>query len=230
MSLAGTGTDAIKELVGLWKGLQRHVTGEVNSVAQALATGLAMAGLLLQSELHGGPDAQTLRHKFGGGYEVAAFFDGRFRKVSDMTFLMWQANVTPGRVRISPPQLIVKQKYLDDILLLRSARIAVEAVGQPKLVDEQRHAISPMYSPATKISDQDLVDISFDSRLLCHCFMVHGPGRSDPAIDTRVQHVASTTEPTMKFQDESGRLVLSLNTSFLREVERELQEGFARRP
>jgi hypothetical protein len=229
MYLQGTGKDAIKEIDHLWQEDRLAVTGEVPPVARAAATGLSMAAMLLRSEFHSGYDAPTLRSMFGGGYEVATFFDGRFQEIGDMTFIVWETHVTSDRVLISAPQFILKQKYLGDNLLLRSARIAVEAGGQLRVIDQQRHAISPMYSSDTEVSEQDLRDIALDSRLLCHSFMVHAPG-SDSAIFTKVQQTGSTTEPTMTFRDESGRLVLGLNTSFLDEVEKELQAGFARRP
>lgn len=100
MSLQGTGSDAIKELVELWKGLDERATGEVNSAVRAIATGFSMSSMLLRAELHGGDGAPTLRTMFGGGYEVAAHINGAFRKAGNLTFLIWRAQVTAEGVNL----------------------------------------------------------------------------------------------------------------------------------
>lgn len=230
MSLQGSGTDAIKELVDLWKGIQGRTDGEVNSAVRAIATAFSMSSMLLRAELHGGFAAPTLRSMFGGGYEVAAFFNGRFRKAGNLTLLIWSAKVTPTGVQLSLPQLIVKQTYMDDVLLLRSARISTEGGGPPKLIDEQRHVILPMYASETRVSHQDLISITFDSPLLCHCFMVQGESESDIMVYTKVQQTGPESVPSIKFQDTDGQLNLSVNDMFIRDIAQSLQAGMAARP
>lgn len=230
MSVQGTGTDAIKELVDLWKGMQWKETGEVNSGTRAVSTGLAMSGILLRSELHGGDAAPTLRSMFGGGYEVATFSNGHFHKAGNLTFLIWSAMVNSDGVRLTLPQLIVKQAYIDDVLLLRSARITSEGNDPPKLIDEQRHVILPMYNTEARVSQQALNSISLNSNLLCHCFLVEGEGDGDLMIYTRVQQTGHATTPTLELQDEDDRLILGFSDAFIREVGHSLQDGMARCP
>lgn len=188
-----------------------------------------MSSVLLQSELQGGSAAPTLLSMFGGGYEVAAFQNGCFRKAPNLTFLLWSAEVTSGEVKLSFPELIVRQAYLDDYLLIRSARISSESGKRPHLIDEQRHVIRPMYASEFNVTHEELEKLAWNSRLLCHCFMVTGEAPDDQMIHTIVQQSAAT-DSTIKFEDSDGYLGLYLNEQFLRELAQSLREGMARRP
>ena len=230
MSVQGSGTDAIKELVDLWRGMQGKSTGEVNAAVRAVATGFSMSSMLLRAEFHGGNAAPTLRSMFGGGYEVAAFFNGSFRKAGNLTFVIWNARVTSAGVQLTLPQLILKQTYVGDTLLLLSARISNDYGKPPTLIDEQRHVVLPMYSIETKVPKEELSKVSFDSPLLCHCFMVQGEEDHDLMVYTRVQQTGPTSASAMKIQDAGGQITLSLNDAFIREVAQSLQHGMSYRP
>lgn len=230
MALQGTGSDVIKELVELWKGLEERATGEVNAAVKAVATGFSMSSMLLRAELHGGDAAPTLRSMFGGGYEVATFSNGAFRKASNVTFLIWRAQVTTEGVNLSLPELLLKQTYLNDVLMLRSARVVSDNHSAPQLVDEQGHMILPMYEVREKPNQHDIAAISFQSPLICHCFMVSGSEPNDLMIYTRMQQTSPTSLPTVKIEDEEGRFVMSFQDQFIREIAMSLQDGLARRP
>lgn len=230
MALQGTGSGAIKELVEIWKGLEVRTAGEVNSAVKAIATGFSMSSMLLRAELHGGAGAQTLRTMFGGGYEVASFFNGAFQKAGGLTFLIWRAQVTAEGVRLAPPELLLKQSYLNDVLMLRSARVVSEGQAAPKLVDEQRHMIFPMYEVREKPTQHDMAAISFQSPFLCHCFMVNGIEPDDLMIYTKVQQTEPTSMSTVRIEDAEGRFVMSFHNQFLSETAKSIQEGMARRP
>lgn len=230
MSVQGTGADTLKELVDIWKGMQGRENGEVNSAVRAIATGFSMSSMLLSTELHGGYAAPTLRSMFGGGYEVAAFLNGRFQKVGDLTFVIWNAKVSSEGVRISLPQLIIKQTYFNDVLLLRSARVSSEGILPPTLIDEQRHVVLPMYQTEVRVPQHVLDAISLDSNLLCHCFVMQGGDEGEVMVYTRLQRTSSTATPTIKLQDKDEHLVFGFNGEFIREVADSLWKGMACHP
>ena len=221
MALDGSGKQAIKELVALTAGTKLNVSGEAGLPDQAIGFGVMMTGALLQAELNGGQNAETLRHMFGGGYELATFAGGRFQKAGEMTFVVWSARVSTQQVWIGLPSLLVKQRYVEDVLLLRSARLETAVDGKSRVIDEQRHAILPMYELAEKFRPEALPTISFESRRLCHCFVVELP--SGKAIYSRFQNVGPNSEPTMAFQDELDVLNLGFNQTFIADVARALR-------
>ena len=230
MSLQGTGSEAIKELVELWKGLEERATGEVNSAVRAIATGFSMSSILLRAELHGGDSAPTLRAMFGGGYEVGAYFNGAFRKVSNLTFLIWRAQVTAEGVNLTLPELLLKQTYLNDVLMLRSARVLSDGHSEPQLVDEQGHMILPMYEVREKPTRHDIAAISFQSPILCHCFLVSGNEANDLMIYTKVQYTRSPSMSPVRIEDAEGRFAMGFQDQFLRETAESIREGMTRRP
>jgi hypothetical protein len=90
-----------------------------------------LGGLLLQAEFRGGDAAATLRNMFGGGYEIAFYSNGRMQKLREVTYVVWEALLTAHNVHVSLPQLLVKQTYVDDYLLVRSARVRVLSRRSP---------------------------------------------------------------------------------------------------
>lgn len=220
VSAAGTGAHVLREFAEVMARFPFAAKGQVGVGEVAVSTALSLAGFLLRAEVHGGDAAPTLRCMFGGGYEIASYLNGEFRKVGDLTFVVWEAQVDDGGVKISPPQLLLKQQYLHDVLLLRSAHVKGSS-GHLEIFDEQYHALLPMYEVPQEILHEDLLNVSLQSQLLCHCFLVrHGEG---VGIYTRIQRSAPNSELSMTMEDGDGKLVLGFNGAFLHEVAEELK-------
>jgi hypothetical protein len=214
MSIAGSGLDAIKELVELSLQGERNEIGDVNPAARAISSGLSFASMLLNAELQGGEVAPTLLNMFGGGYEVAAFFNGRFQKIPENTLLVWEVRNTSSGLLIDLPRLIVKQHYHHDILLMKSAQKFYSDSGVPTIKEEQLHFIGP---PDRKASEEHLSigqDIPLDSNLRCHCFCVFGEGDNVEMIYTRIQ-LERLESNTVTIVDESGQIVFGFNHEFI---------------
>jgi hypothetical protein len=221
ISIAGSGSDAIKELVDLSLQGERHETGDVNPAAKAICSGLSFASMLLSAELQGGEAAPTLLNMFGGGYEVAAFFNGSFQKIPENTLLVWEARNTSSGLLIGLPRLIVKQHYYHDILLMKSAQLISSDSGAPTIKEEQLHLIGP---PDRKASEKHLSigrDIPLDSKVRCHCFCVFGEGNAIEMIYTRIQ-LESLESNTVTIVDEGGQIVLGFNHEFISDLSESL--------
>ena len=102
VAAAGSGTHVLKEFSDLISATEFSTRGQPNASETAVSIALSLAGCLLRAELHGGESAPTLRCMFGGGYEIASFLNGRFQKLGDFTFIVWEALVENNEVRISP--------------------------------------------------------------------------------------------------------------------------------
>jgi len=53
---------------------------------------LILAGYAVGREVLSG---EPLRHRYGGGMEVAVFVDGRFAVITDIGFLFWRVEMDP---------------------------------------------------------------------------------------------------------------------------------------
>jgi hypothetical protein len=223
MSIAGSGTDAIKELVDLSQQGERKETGNVNPAARAIASSLSFASMLLNAELQGGDIAPTLLNMFGGGYEVAAFFNGRFQKIPENTLLVWEARKTSSGMLLSLPRLIVKQYYHQDILAMKSAQLFSSDSGVATIKEEQLHLIGPPDRKASKEHLSICQAIPLDSRLRCHCFCVFDEDNKVEMIYTRIQLETSESN-TVTIEDADGHIVLGFNKEFIEDVAQSLSK------
>ena len=105
----------------------------------------------------------------------------------------------------------MKQRHEGDVLLIRSARMG-EAEGGWKIVDEQLHAVLPMYDLDQPPSAHPKLE--FDSPLHCHLLVVEMP--DGHAIFSKTQH--DVTRSRMVFTDEEGKLSIDLDPEFMQEV------------
>jgi hypothetical protein len=208
--LSGSGSPAISEFDELMASSESRSSGAVNPAATAVSSGLILGGILLQSELRGGDAAATIRNMFGGGYEIAFFSDGRVQKLSEITYVIWDAERAATETKISHPLLVVKQQYAGDYLMIRSVRIASSADDPvPRVLDEQRHAIAPMFEGARRPTIAELKSISLQSKLLCHCIAARR-GETIIGIYTLVQQFGPDSEPSLKIEDHEGQISFSV--------------------
>jgi hypothetical protein len=215
---AGSGSAAVEEFSKISFNTDTKVTGTPTVADLGIAKALNLGGLLLQSEFRGGDSAATLRQMFGGGYEIAYFDGEEMRKYGDVTFVFWEALLTPTEVHVSFPQFLLKQVYIDGNLLIRSAQITVASQGEPpKVVNEQRHLIRPLLPEPTKLNPLVHGGFSFESRMLFHCIAVRDSNRP-LGIYTRVQGYAADSEITIGFPGTDGQIAFRFRHDTLEEI------------
>lgn len=221
--VSGSGAGAIHEFANLLQSMESTATGSPTVGNQAIANALSLGGMLLQSEFRGRDTAATLRSMFGGGYEIAYFSGGRMQKLPEITYVVWEAQIDESNVHVSHPQLLIKQMYSGDHLLIKSARVESSAAAPtPRIVDEQAHAIRPMFEAPPFAALPSLRSMSLQSRLLCHCILVR---RSDMLVGlyTRVQQYSADSELTVTFEDSKGELRFGIRNDTALEIAKSLE-------
>ena len=220
--LSGSGSYAVEEFSRLLQTMDSAVAGGPTAGDEAVSTALSMGGMLLQVEFRGGNAASTLRNMFGGGYEIAFFSGGRMQKLTEVTYVIWEANLDETSVHVSHPLLVIKQKYAGDYLLVRSARIESSPTQATlRIVDEQGHVIRPMFDVPRFDDVASLKSLSLQSRLLCHCILTHGPG-SAHGIYTRVQQYGPDSELGVTFEDTGGQVVFGMRNDTMMQIAQSL--------
>lgn len=221
--VSGSGANAIHEFANLLQSMESAATGSPTVGNQAIASALSLGGLLLQSEFRGRDAAATLRSMFGGGYEIAYFSDDRMQKLPEITYVVWEAQIDESNVHVSHPQLLIKQMYSGDHLLIKSARIESSVVDPtPRIVDEQGHAIGPMFEAPSFADLPSLRSMSLQSRLLCHCILVHRDA-AVVGLYTRVQQYSADSEITVTFEDRGGELRFGIRNDTALEIAKSLE-------
>lgn len=221
--VSGSGANAIHEFAALLQSMDSAATGGPTVGNQAVASALSLGGMLLQSEFRGRDAAATLRSMFGGGYEIAYFSGDRMQKLPEITYVVWEAQIDESHVRVSHPQLLIRQTYSNDYLLVKSARIESSAADPtPRIVDEQGHVIGPMFEAPPFADLPSLQSMSLQSRLLCHCILVHRRGMP-VGLYTRVQQYSASSELTVTFENCGGELRFGIRSDTALEIAKSLE-------
>lgn len=213
---SGSGSDSLKQFSDFFGSVQEDATGMTNTAIRSISGAVTLGAILLQSELHGGHSATTLLNMFGGGYEVGFFADGRMQKLDDLTYAFWTAEVSKSGIRLSPPQLLIKQKYLNDHLLIRSVKIEADASAL-RITEDQRHIIRPMIEVASKIRPEELASISLQSKWWCHCVMIIEDGRHS-GIQTTIKFTQNESEASISIEEHEDRISLNANRELISQI------------
>jgi hypothetical protein len=209
--VSGSGSQVIHEFSSL--------LGE----AETFSIALTLGGMLLQTEYGGGDIAPTLLNMFGGGYEIAFFSNGIIQKLAEVTYVFWEAALSPDGVSLSHPLLVIKQEYAGDFLLIRSIRIqsSVDSMAF-QIMDEQRHVIAPLFNPDAIVPMDRIEGIALQSPLLCHCIYVK-IGNQMGGIYSRIQQYDPSSEPTITFKDAEGQIVFGFTQDIIVEIAKDLE-------
>ena len=215
--LGGTGGDAIRQFSQLLNNVKNIAEGNVNVVAEGIASSLFLGSLLLNTEFREGTSTPTLLNMFGGGYEIAFFADGKMQKLAEVTFLFWQATLTETGCLVSYPELIVKQGYANDHLLIRSVRLCLNNDFTVSSFDEQNIVVRPMFEPPNRPSRDYLDSLSLSSRILSHCILV-GDGSKFLGISSLVQSYSETSKNDLTFHGKGENWTMTFTSTLTEKI------------
>jgi hypothetical protein len=169
-------------------------------------------------------DGTTVWNRYGGGFEVIYLDDGRFRPLSDITYLFWRVDIDDdggGVVRFVPTAL--KQQHEGDLLVI--SRWHLEDTPTPSRVERlELHAILPIDRSATSDDWAAVQRIAGALRLrseyLCVSFVAMVPARLRgriwcvPAVVGR----RTTLEPLVTFHDVGGADAVVTDPKLIRQM------------
>ncbi|WP_206213543.1 hypothetical protein, partial [Pseudomonas viridiflava] len=83
---------------------------------------------------------------FGGGYEVVAFYDGRFQKISNIVYAFADAELdAEGMLQVDFPKCLIKSEYKGEDLKIRSVELQFdEDFDEYVPVNDRTFTIAPI--------------------------------------------------------------------------------------
>lgn len=123
----------------------------------------------LKSEFENKFKSESIANLFGGGYEVVAFYDGRFQKISNIVYAFADAEVdSDGILQIDFPKCLIKSVYEGDDLKIRSVELQYdEDFDEYVAINDRTFSIAPISRyHETKVSD-DVNGLRFRGEFLC---------------------------------------------------------------
>lgn len=220
LRLAGTGTEDVKTFLKNVQPLKLITTGSPDPPLQAVARSLTLTAHLLQLELQ---NQSTLLQFYGAGYEIASLVAGRFAKIADVTYLLWEADATGKALQLGQPYYIVKNSYRNRVLAIRSSRLTDKTRDGMPLFDESTHLVEPAFRA---ISEEDVVTFrskppDMNSRFLVNLFLIRyrdGSTEWMNRIDYRV-----TPNTHVVFVERTDGIGVAIERRFVESILAELQ-------
>jgi hypothetical protein len=111
---------------------------------------------------------------FGGIYEVAVTESGKIKKIPETTSVYFDAHLDENQIfQVSMPKLIIKQKFENDVLLVRSMVTKEDGEGQITVSQDRSYKIFD--SKISKFEDYEANNtyLSLISRFLCTSITIH---------------------------------------------------------
>jgi hypothetical protein len=116
---AGSGAPIIHDYVRTVKELHLSPPPEDEIAARGVSLALTQVAHLLNAEFRKGDAADSIQDFFGGGYEIAAFYGGKFNKIT-ANFVFLDVSLQNGFLKIGYPPLVISQSYLGETLRYRA--------------------------------------------------------------------------------------------------------------
>lgn len=107
---AGSGASIVKDYIDIIKHMKLEAPDEDEISAQGVSLALTQVAHLLNAEFRKGDNAESIMELFGGGYEIAAFFDDKFQKINS-NFVFLDISLVNGYLKIGNPKLLISQTY-----------------------------------------------------------------------------------------------------------------------
>ncbi|MCO8260143.1 hypothetical protein NC656_01080 [Pseudomonas asiatica] len=151
---------------------------EEEIVVQGTCMALDQFAMHLKNEFEEKFKSESISKLFGGGYEVVAFYDGRFRKISDIVYAFADAKFnTKGVLEIDCPRCLIKSEYAGADLKIRSVELEFdEEIDEWVSVNDRTFTIAPISRYHETKVEESACDLSFMGVFLCFLISIKSEG------------------------------------------------------
>lgn len=138
-------------------------------VAHGVCTSLSQFAEYILKEFDNKQYSENFQDYFGGGFEVAAFFDGKIQKISNILYSYSEAYLDEeSYIQIEPPSFILKSQYVDNYLLIRSAEVYLDKKHH-KINNDRICIIPPLDANEGTRSNDNIDMVNFaEAEFVCY--------------------------------------------------------------
>jgi len=152
---------------------------------------------------------------YGGGFEILSLVEYKFKKIGDVTYLIWLSRQTSDLSwEISLPVTCIKYLYENDILLIKKADIKTQPNGSIIPINKTIYIVSPIYRnvKADEIPEKTVNLSSFNSTFICS-FVIFYYLNGSIMMNSRVDYNRVGTH-LVRFEDD----VLNIDNNFIKSI------------
>jgi hypothetical protein len=189
---------------------------KVNEISiTAALSGQAIAGACMGFEVGNG---FSLMEYFGGGYEVTTLWPDGFKKLSDVTTLVWYGRDFEPSVEFTL-SLVSNSRYIDDYLNIQVWRSTPEATpsneGASLLSQVESYLIEPAFRTSIRPVSPAGKPAAFNSKIICNYFIV---GESDQRQCKACVEQYGNDSLNIEFYDEAGFLGVKYHQTWMQNL------------
>ncbi|HDU8695030.1 TPA: hypothetical protein RG731_000189 [Morganella morganii subsp. morganii] len=165
--VAGTNDSIVEEADDIFKSKSKSITID-DVVADSACTALFMFSHLMNHEMLMKDKANTLNDKFGGYYDLVIFYDNKFQRLNEVTFIFLDANTNDsGIIIINGSGSIIKQCLNNEEIIVNKINFeAIEGLGDEVLLSKITYNES--FSIQSTLNGSDFIaKNSFSSPFVC---------------------------------------------------------------
>ncbi len=227
---SGTGSEAIEEAIDIFKN-KNSVESIEDIVVDSVCSCLFLFSHLMNHELIYKKNSNTLKDHFGGGYDVVCFYDGKFQRINDITYLYLDASITnKGMIKIDGSGIIIKQINKNDSMYIR--RLNFEFIDgikneilATKIIEDDSYNLTGKI--ATKKNENKIIeDNNLASSFLCINVRVKGSDKGSFADIHKYGNSIAAAEKTIRFTCHHKFLALEFNQNYWNEFVKNILEFY----
>ncbi|KLF50979.1 hypothetical protein YA35_17175 [Klebsiella aerogenes] len=227
---SGTGSEAIEEAIDIFEN-KPPVEDVEDLVVDSVCSCLFMFSHLMNHELIYKKDSNTLKDRFGGGYDVVCFYDGKFRRINNITYLYLDASITKkGTIKIDGSGTLIKQLTDDDVMYIRKINFEFihsidNEVLATKITEDDSYDLTGKLS-TRKNEDKLIQDNDLASSFMCINVRVKGSDKGSMAYIHKYANSASAAEKSIRFTCRHKFLAFKFDQNYWNEFERKILEFY----
>lgn len=213
IALLGTGRDHFRNFLHQTEKLPEAAERPMNALERSVGFGLHMGGTLLRIELE---SPESLKKFYGGGYEIAVFEMGKFKKIEDITYAFWWVETDGPEVQVGrAPNRTFRYSYKDDLLRIRSVTIDDNKHRAPRITEEL-FRVPPVYRDLRPDEATDTSRPTLNTPWLCNYFLVRSAD-DQLGILSMIKH-QTQQQQWVRFEDFAGGVKVFASQAFFEEM------------
>lgn len=211
--LCGSGAASLKSYLDNFN--IPSATRTTNPLETAVGNTLAITTYMTGLEKATG---SNLIEYYGGGFEILSFVRRKFKKIDDITYLIWVGRqMSDLSWRLSLPETCIKFYYQDDILLIKKVEFKAQPDGTLTSVDKAVYIVAPIYRNVNDVILKNLKLSSFNSRFICSFVILYSVDGSVQVLN-RINYSSEQTHP-IRFKEDNGELLqVDIHSDFVKSI------------
>jgi hypothetical protein len=161
---------------------------------------------------------RNLSEYYGGGFEILSFVRRKFKKIDDITYLVWIGRqLRDLSWELSPPEICIKYYYLDDMLLIKRAEFKTQKRGTLTCDNEAVHIVTPIYRNANDVVLENINLSSFNSIFLCSFIILYCIDGSIEILN-RINYSGDRSHLIKFIDNNKDILQIDINSNYIKSI------------